>query len=295
MSEEKKVYINTSFFNPSGLLAPCSVSSEYSDAIIGDTKGYDVTIDRFNIHRAVLPIYKNTEPLVVACAIRPNGAEAARQVDMSAHIDSSGFCYALDKLVLAVQTALQSSATGLGYSGANLPKFTCKTNTGYYTLTVPANCPYRVFFYGKLFRLFNSLPYINNVATETRFEVGIDPTDTVITSARPFDGSPVDKLIFVPSRMNTVPEYIEPDRAGRKLDAPILTDYLINGRYFEMLNDISFLTEGVYRKHNFTSGILKSIGLDVRFTCFDSTIVTYPLMLMEGGSVSIKLLFELNT
>lgn len=291
---DNKYYINVSLYNDKETRTTRSdMFVRYDSPIIAETKHMDVTIDRFSIHRAFLPIHRVTSHV---CSIKTkrldNGVSNTTPVSFPT-ADADGFLWCLDTFFANLTSALQTSIDAIGFTPGTA-FFSVKTSTGIYSLTIPSNVPYEIYLSPKLYRILNGFDYKGVTPDSTEFKLDLKETVTLYTSSVPYNGSPVDKLVFLPTSIPVNPEIKTPDTSGRLNSDKILTDFSINGSNFQMLNDINFVTSGTYRWHNCLQGAVTNIGISVMFSTFDNYDRLYPLTISGGGSISIKLLFKNN-
>jgi hypothetical protein len=279
------MFINISSTNTTQSAIPIEGTISLTEQSSIDTKETEVAIDRFNLHRCVLPIYQSTTGMTVRFQANHVGAAPySVDVDTSPYHDINGFIYSLDRLATCINTALTSAATAGSFT--NIPVISIN-RAGIATLTYSANPDFKLFFSSKLYKIFSSFPYIGDLPTDQYFR--LDLTGTSITTARVVSPSPVDKIQFKTTGLPVIPEILPSVVPGMEFSDELLTDFNVGGENIEMCNDLFYSATdgGMYRYHDMTPAILKKFTINVYFTTFSGG--SYRCLLMTGGSFNIKL------
>ena len=245
------------------------------NAIIKNTEDYTCAIDKFTMHRIILPVYRDFAILSIRITDLSTNNIGFATCDFSAHTDENNFMYSVDHFFNVVNTTMTNAFNDVGVS-SNIPYFRLQNN--FLTdLYLPGGGSVSNFI-GKykiqvslgMITVFRGYNY-NNISdvftnADTMYQMNLsDKGNNVIANSMndPIHLSPISKIIVASSDIPVESELVassssssNPNRSNQQ----ILTDFNWPLASHNAIVNIEYnaLSNGMYRLHD--------MGVSANFT-----------------------------
>lgn len=281
------IYVNTQFKNSLSSLSNAVSFEQRQDNIIPQNHDFELSVDRWFIVGAYLPIFKIPSSNL---SISVNGS--SEDVNFTSN-NSNGFIYKIDDFLTAINTTFENIMDVLSLP-SNSVSLSYSHSTKLFTINYTSSINNIVFdsLLGSYLSSFPNMDYNNN-----QWTINLNSSLTSITQF----SSTIDLLCPVvrisiesndlPVMSELLPNTTDPNILSRNL-SNIISDY----KYFQ--NDLSPIKSIVYNadgNHRWAS-ILHGMGQFNRFSLsyfwFDYNNVKYPLQILPNGMAESKLVFK---
>ena len=261
---------------------------------------YQVSIDRFSLHKCWLPIFEaGVNDLVVRVIKKSDSSEYLQTVNFSALTDSNNLMWDPQYFINALNASITAAVLAAG--AATAPSWTLANGSWIATLdySTPAGFgnDYYLTFNQALFSIFSSAYYSDVVGPSANQEYyrlytpDIAP-HTNVTNEK-IELSPIDKILVKSNQMPISYEFT-PDTSGNASSnsESIVTDFEFGGANTLAVNNINYTaTTGQYRFHSMNeTSSFQVADLQFYYTTYNNS--QFPLYIAPSGSVNVKLIFK---
>lgn len=275
---------------------------ERRESFLSNPEEYEVSIDRFSIHRANLPMFQFVDgvspDLKVKVIKRSDSSESIKTLDFTGLVDSDGLMWNIDYFLNELNAEIENACTDVGIL-ADWPTVSVDRSTFIatfdYSDIAGFGDDYYVEFNNPLYCIFDSFHYADVLESNTylRLYTPNSVSDTISTASA-IAISPVDKIVIKTQRIPVYYEYTASTSGtgfGDNVEA-ILTDYEFSGLNQTNITSINYsASTGQYRLHSMHPNTNFS-SADVQFYYKTYLGYEYNLNILPSGSCNLKLYFR---
>ena len=285
------IFVNLETVNNSDSPALVKVNEKRYPYVLTNPHKYLITIDRFSLRKAWLPVFEDTNTLQVRVVRLSDSLTSTETLDFSAYTDVNNMIYDTNSFFTVLNYHLQQACSGAGLA-SNYPFLTNNETDGSATLDYSATnnfaTLYKIEFNEPLYCIFNSFNYTDVVFDQNFFRVTLpDVAPYTKTTADAIDLSPVDKIYIKTNSVPIIAEYTPSNNSTQKSEA-ILTDFEFGGANRFPLTHINYTSttgHSMNEANNF-----ETVDLQFYYKTFANN--EFPMYMLPSGSVNVKLFFR---
>lgn len=288
-------YLNVALLNNSSLPKTIDGRIQRSDNIVNHPDEFLLSLDRYSLYRALLPVYK-TSGRNVSFSMEAGGTIYSGNVAFS-----SEFYFSLHDLLDDFNDALTNIMNDLNTGEGtvyNAPVFSFAENLWSLTTDSAFRSNVKLYFGAESYCLFNTFEFKGfDFGNALLFAQMILSKDTEVQRQKTLEVFlPIAKLLLksdMPVLEEATPDYNSASNQSKSTDT-ILTDYVITPSDSSNLFNIEFSAQGNHRymsmsnQDNFSSFSINAFWQDREGN-------QYPLLVAGGGYLDMKFQFVNDT
>lgn len=295
------VFINLESRNTTSNNAIVSMVQERNPYILERTGNYLVAVDRFAVHRCILPIYEDNDTLTIKMVRKSDLVEKTADLDFSSVVDTNNMLWSYSTFFNVFKVAMADVVSQFSLPETEVPYLSINLSTNIVSLVYDEGLAWATDYVNDYIIYFNNplramfpFDYSSLQFEQDWYDPSVVDGANSITTFEEHSMNPIQTIIIEASGLPVIYEYTTNENSiVSENSVPILTDFEVSSQVYHPINNITYsaTTGGMYRFHSMEDvRLFKKLTLNYKYRTISGKI--FDLYVIPTGGCSTKLVFK---